>query len=45
VWDNVTQLEKIRKVDKIFEPDMAQAKRDELLDGWKRAAQKARSVS
>ncbi len=43
LWDNSSQLANVRKVDRVFEPSMPEEKRVELLDGWKRAVERARS--
>ncbi len=39
VWESTQELEKNRSVDKVFEPKMDAAKRDELYSGWKRAVE------
>lgn len=43
IWKDYSQLSKVRKVDRIFDPKMPESKRRELLDGWKKAVGKARS--
>ncbi|MCV9888541.1 glycerol kinase GlpK [Metabacillus halosaccharovorans] len=40
-WDSQKEIESQWAVDQQFEPSMAQEKRDELYDGWKKAVQAA----
>ncbi|WP_226529958.1 glycerol kinase GlpK [Metabacillus niabensis] len=40
-WESQKEIESQWAVDQQFEPNMAQEKRDELYDGWKRAVQAA----
>lgn len=40
-WENLDEIEKIRKVDKIFVPQMPKEERDELYKGWKKAVQRS----
>jgi len=43
LWDDARKLEKVRKVDRVFEPAMSSEKRKALIDGWKGAVQRTRS--
>ena len=36
-WPNVEALRELRSSDELFEPSMDASRRDELLDGWKKA--------
>ncbi len=40
VWKDFDELSSLRKVDKTFDPGMADEKRDEHYQGWKQAVQK-----
>ena len=39
-WKNGGQLQKIRRVDRVFVPKMASAVRQKLWDGWKEAVRR-----
>jgi len=43
VWGDSSELERCRKVDRIFEPRMDEATRDRLYSGWLAAVRKARA--
>jgi len=43
LWSDSGELEKVRKTDRIFEPSMSEARRQELLEGWSRAVVQALS--
>ncbi len=43
VWKNGAEVEKVRRVDKVFTPKMKPAERRELYDGWLRAVARADS--
>ncbi len=42
-WDSCSELERLREVDRRFEPDMDAAERDRLLRGWRQAVRQART--
>jgi len=44
VWKDTAELEQFWKADRVFEPRMEAAQREELLSGWKRAVAKARGA-
>lgn len=44
VWHNPSELDEIRRTDMRFEPDMADRRRQELCNGWKRAVARVRST-
>lgn len=41
-WKDLDEIENIREVDKIFEPQMPLVKRDEIYHGWLRAVERSR---
>ena len=41
-WKDLDEIETIREVDKIFEPQMPLVKRDEIYHGWLRAVERSR---
>ena len=41
-WTTKDEIETIREVAKVFEPQMAKEERDSLYDGWKRAVERAK---
>ena len=41
-WTDLNELEAVRSVDSVFEPQMPQAERDELYAGWLRAVERSR---
>ena len=41
-WKDTAEIEKIREVDKIFEPQMDMAKREKRYRGWLRAVERSR---
>jgi glycerol kinase len=41
VWDDQTELERVRKVDRIFRPSVPSSARTKIRVGWKRAVQRA----
>ena len=41
-WKDLDEIEAIREVDKIFEPQMPLVKRDEIYHGWLRAVERSR---
>ena len=41
VWSGTDELERFRQVDRIFEPAMDAARREELYAGWKAAVARA----
>ena len=41
-WKDLGEIEAIREVDKIFEPQMPLVKRDEIYHGWLRAVERSR---
>lgn len=41
-WTDLNELEAVRSVDRVFEPQMPQAERDELYAGWLRAVERSR---
>ncbi|MBT8047986.1 MAG: glycerol kinase GlpK [Xanthomonadales bacterium] len=43
VWNSPTELDQIRHSDSRFEPQMPEAQRDELYQGWLRAVDRVRS--
>ena len=42
-WKDLDEIEAIREVDKIFEPQMPLVKRDEIYHGWLRAVERSRN--
>ncbi len=42
-WTSRDEIENIREVAKVFEPQMPKAERDKLYEGWKRAVERAKS--
>ncbi len=40
-WDDQAELERVRKVDRVFEPSMPASGRAKIRAGWKRAVQRA----
>ncbi len=43
VWDNMEEIEKNRKVQKIFVPSLEISKRNEMYTSWKRAVERSRN--
>lgn len=43
VWDSLEDIEQNRQVDRIFEPQMDKARRDELYKGWLKAVERAKN--
>ncbi len=43
LWSDSGELAEVRKTDKIFEPSMSEARREELLEGWSDAVKQALS--
>ena len=41
-WTTKEEIETIREVAKVFEPQMEKEQRDKLYDGWKRAVERAK---
>ncbi len=41
VWDDLSELKNLRRVDRVFRPAMAANVRTEMRKGWKRAVQRA----
>ena len=41
VWKDKGEIEENRQVDRVFSPQMQQARRDELYGGWKRAVERS----
>ena len=41
-WTTKDEIENIREVAKVFEPQMPKEQRDKLYDGWKRAVERAK---
>ncbi len=41
-WANTDEIEKIRQVDKVFEPQMDMEKREKRYNGWLRAVERSR---
>ena len=41
-WTTKDEIETIREVAKVFEPEMPREQRDKLYDGWKRAVERAK---
>ena len=41
-WTTKEEIENIREVAKVFEPQMEKEQRDKLYDGWKRAVERAK---
>ena len=44
VWKDTSEVEQFWRVDKVFEPSMDEAQREELFAGWKRAISRASST-
>ena len=43
VWSGAQEVESFWRIERRFEPNMAARKREELLDGWRKAVSRARS--
>jgi glycerol kinase len=41
-WRDLDEVAAIRRVDRRFEPTMADAERDRLIRGWRRAVERSR---
>ena len=41
-WKDMEEIEKIRQVDKVFEPKMDMEKREKRYRGWLRAVERSR---
>ena len=41
-WTTKEEIENIREIAKVFEPEMPREQRDKLYDGWKRAVERAK---
>jgi glycerol kinase len=44
VWSSTDEVESFWRVERRFEPRMAEAERDLLMNGWKEAVSRARSA-
>jgi len=44
LWKSAAQLEKVRKIDRVFRPNMPPERREALYQGWKRAVAAVRSL-
>ena len=42
-WSGIEEIEKIREVSKVFEPQITKEERDVLYAGWKRAVERAKN--
>ncbi|MGM0420409.1 MAG: glycerol kinase GlpK [Bacillota bacterium] len=38
-WENIEEIKKIRKIERTFEPNLSDAKREKLYKGWRKAIQ------
>ena len=43
VWSDIDEIEKLRRTDRVFEPQITSDKREELLSGWKSAVKRVLS--
>jgi glycerol kinase len=41
VWDDLSELKRVRKVNRIFRPRMSAKAREQIRAGWKRAVQRS----
>ena len=39
LWESMDEIQNNRKVERVFEPEMDEARRNEIYDGWKRAVE------
>ena len=42
-WSGIEEIEQIREVSRVFEPQISKEERDELYAGWKRAVERAKN--